>query len=286
MKLLGILSIVLYFPFLVSADDGLAIRVLFNHGQSLPTGEKCTDEEWASIIATVDATMTSQRRALKSYPKWCKEKCKGYTDNTCIGRHPACDGYRRLDSDYGTGTEIDANARDVVPLSESRDLFKSTTCSEQQAELNAVLNNLEPSLSTDCQAVLKAQREFECLTTITDCDIQRIQLMDADSDTVLEPNFQSGMSVCRWGPTITFEAISDSCVCNVQFVLKNAAGSVIQSRFEYYRPFLLFSNSHPNAQGVVNLYGARLRSGNYTLETYPDSDPSMTRTIAFTVARC
>jgi hypothetical protein len=116
------------------------------------------------------------------------------------------------------------------------------------------------------------------------CDIQRVQLMNADTETVIDDNFQNGESFFRLGPRITFEAINDSCVCNVQFVIKNSAGSIIHSRFEFYRPFVAFSNSAPNAQGVVDLYGARFsNTGSYTLEFYPDSDPSKTRSIAFTV---
>jgi hypothetical protein len=146
---------------------------------------------------------------------------------------------------------------------------------------------LEPSLSAQCRIVLNAQREFSCLTSIVDCDIQRIRLMNADTDNAITENFSSGMSICRTGPRITFEAINDSCVCNVQFILKNSAGSIIHSRFEFYRPFVAFSNSAPNAQGVVDLYGARFsNTGTYTLEYYPDSDTSLMNSITFTVVNC
>jgi hypothetical protein len=279
----------------MSAVD-LGIRLLLNKGTDLPTGETCSDAEWTSINNVVDATYTSTRRNLRKlqgYPSWCAEKCKGFVRGRCLGRHPDCDGYRRLEESNFTAP---ASTRDTAPvepekskrvtLPKFRDLFKSTTCQGQISELNTALNNLGPSLSSQCQTVLNSQREYTCLDTIINCDIQKIRLMNADIDSVMVDDFKSGMSFCYWGPRITFEAINDSCVCNVQFHLKNSWGNVIQSRFEFYRPFVLYSNSLPNAQGVVNLYGTRLNVGSYSLEYYPDSNPSKSKTITFNVNNC
>jgi hypothetical protein len=269
---------------LVSASD-FALRILLNKGQTLPTGESCTGAEWSSILSTIDATINSRRRNLRrlpQYPAWCEQKCVGFADGTCIGRHPSCNGYRELNG------QEESNAADTPKsydrfYNNVRDLFSSTTCQGQIDELNTALNNLEPTLSSQCQAVLDSQREFTYLTTINNCDIQRIRLMNADTDTVMVEDFKNGMSFRRSGPRVTFEAINDSCVCNVQFNIKNSAGQIIHSRFEFYRPFVAFSNSVPNAQGVVDLYGARFGIGSYTLEYYPDNDTSKTLTIAFTV---
>jgi hypothetical protein len=257
---------------------------LLNKGQSLPTGEACSDSEWLSIRNTIDTTINTRRRALRTlqrYPAWCAEKCRGFAPNTCIGAHPSCNGYRKLDEQEEENAVETINSFNVFP--NFRDLFVATTCQGQIDELNAALNNLQP-LSSQCRTVLNAQREFTCLPSIVDCNIQRVRLMNADTDTVIDDNFQNGESFFRLGPRITFEAINDSCVCNVQFVIKNSAGSIIHSRFEFYRPFVAFSNSAPNAQGVVDLYGARFsNAGSYTLEFYPDNDTSKTRSIAFTV---
>jgi hypothetical protein len=267
-----------------SATD-FGIRILLNKGQTLPTGETCNGTEWSSILSTIDTTINSRRLSLRKlpvYPAWCEQKCVGFADGTCIGRHPSCNGYRQLH-------EQEDSSMATIPKPYSfyrslRDLFVSTTCQGQITELNNALNNLKPSLSTQCQTVLDSQREFTCLTTIEGCDIQRIRLMNADNDTVLVDDFTSGMSIRRSASrTVTFEAINDSCVCNVQFIIKNSAGQIIHSRFEFYRPFVAFSNSVPNALGVVDLYGARFSIGSYTLEYYPDNDTSKTQRIAFTV---
>jgi hypothetical protein len=268
---------------IVSATD-FALRILLNKGSSLPTGETCTNAEWSSIQGTIDATISSRRRNLRrlpQYPAWCAVKCLGFASGTCIGRHPSCNGYRKLseqDDEYVSTTPASTNFFPSL-----RSLFVSTTCQGQIDELNTALNNLQPTLSSQCQAVLNAQREFTCLTTIVDCDIQRIRLINADADTAMVEDFMSGMSFSRLGPRVTFEAINDSCVCNVQFNIKNSAGQIIHSRFEFYRPFVAFSNSAPNAQGVVDLYGTRFGVGLYSLEYYPDKDISKTKTITFNV---
>jgi hypothetical protein len=281
--------------YFISAAN-LGIRLLLNKGVDLPTGETCTDAEWASITNVIDAATASTRRNLRrlpSYPAWCDEKCKGFTKGRCQGRHPDCDGYRRLEDSKVSSI---ANTAETVPLLQEkskgislpniRDLFKSTTCEGQISELNTALNNLGPSLSSQCRSVLNAPREFTCLSIINNCAIQKIRLMNTDNDSVMVDNFKSGMSFCNSGPRITFEAINDSCVCNVQLTLKNSAGNVIQSRFEFYRPFVLYSNSAPNSQGAVDLYGTRLNIGSYSLEYYPDSDPTKVKTITFKVNNC
>lgn len=284
MKIISIVTTLFLSISLASATD-FALRILLNKGQSLPSGETCSSAEWSSILSTIDATISSRRRNLRnlrSYPPWCAQKCVGFASGSCIGRHPSCDGYRQLH-----GQEDDVAENEAPPTSSSyfpslRNLFVSTTCQGQINELNTALNNLEASLSPQCRSVLNAQREFTCLTTITDCDIQEIRLMNADTDTVIDASFTSGESF-RTTQRVTFEAINDSCVCNVQFNIKNAAGQIIHSRFEFYRPFVAFSNSAPNAQGVVDLFGARFGVGSYSLDYYPDNDPSKTKTITFTV---
>jgi hypothetical protein len=268
---------------IVSATD-FALRILLNKGQTLSTGETCTSGEWSSILSTIDATINARRRNLRnlpSYPAWCAQKCVGFAPDKCVGRHPSCNGYRQLHEQEDDNAFATPNSFSFFPS--FRNLFVATTCQGQINELNTALNNLEPSLSTQCQAVLNSQREFTCLTSIVDCNIQQVRLINSDTDTVLDPNFTSGKSFSRTPSRVTFEAINDSCVCNVQFNIKNSAGSIIHSRFEFYRPFVAYSNSAPNAQGVVDLYGTRFAEGSYSLELYPDNDPSKTKIITFNV---
>jgi hypothetical protein len=231
---------------------------------------------------------------LITYPSWCAEKCKGYAKGFCQGQHEKCDGYRRLENGQPVFAPPDtalepASAPAPAPIKDN--LFPKTrklvsSCADGVSQVNIALNELAGQVSTPCRSVLLAQREVTCLSDIMNCDIQKMRLMNADTDTVIVDSFTSGMSFCSSGPRITFEAINDKCVCNVQFILKNSSGRVIHSRFEYYRPFVLFSNSAPNAQGVVDLYGNRFAPGTYTLEYYPDSNPGATIKLPFTVNNC
>jgi hypothetical protein len=277
--------------------SAIGLRVLLNKGAALPSGETCSATEWSSVSSTISAIVKSRRRNLRqlqTFPSWCAEKCKGFAKGHCQGQHDRCDGYRRLDdgetvSAPSTLISNEAIAPASAPVTETvfpkaRNLV--ATCDEGISQVNTALNTLATQVSPQCRSVLMAPREVTCLTAIDDCNIQKIRLMNADTDTVLVENFASGMSFCRWGPMISFEAVNDKCVCNVQFNLKNSFGQVIHSRFEFYRPFVLFSNSAPNAQGVVDIYGNRLNVGAYTLEYYPDSDPSMTTKITFNVNNC
>lgn len=275
----------------------LGIRVLLNKGAALPSGETCSSTEWSSVSSTISTIVKSRRRNLRqlqTFPSWCAEKCKGYAKGHCQGQHDRCDGYRRLD-DGETVSAPSTPITDLVtapasaPIKET--FFPKTrklvaTCEEGVSQVNTALNTLATQVSPQCRSVLMAEREVTCLTAIDDCSIQKMRLMNTETDKVIVENFTNGMSFCRSGPPITFEAINDKCVCNVQFNLKNAWGQVIHSRFEFYRPFVLFSNSAPNAQGVVDLYGTRLNVGAYTLEYYPDSNPGMTTKLSFNVNNC
>jgi hypothetical protein len=142
---------------LVSATD-FGIRVLLNKGQSLPTGEACSGSEWLSIRNTIDTTINTR------YPAWCAEKCRGFAPNTCIGAHPSCNGYRKLDEQEEENAVETINSFNMFPI--FRDLFVATTCQGQIDELNTATNNLQP-LSSQCRTVLNAQREFTCLPSAT-----------------------------------------------------------------------------------------------------------------------
>lgn len=276
----------------------LGLRVLLNKGVALSSGETCSTTEWSTVATTIKTIAKGRRRNLRqlqTFPSWCAEKCKGFAKGYCQGQHAKCEGYRRLEA--GQTASAPATTPEIVlapapaPAPIKQSLFPkarnlAASCVEGISQVNTALDTLATQVSPPCSSVLLAVREVTCLTEIDDCDIQKVRLMNADTDTVIVDNFTSGMSFCSSGPKITFEAINDKCVCNVQFNLKNAGGQVIFSRFEFYRPFVLFSNSVPNAQGVVNLYGNRLSPGAYTLEYYPDSNIGAATELQFTVNSC
>ena len=297
MKLtLLVIAILCLHIFPTSAID-IGLRILLNKGAT--TGTECTAAEMSIMLNTIDAVVHSRRRNLRqlpSYPSWCAQKCIGQAKGSCVSTDPRCDGYRRLENELPASAPAATPEDPFVPSApapaptkenspKTRDLA-ITSCADGISKANAELDALAKTLSSTCSSLLMAPRDVTCLTEIDNCDIQRMRLMNADTDTVLVESFQSGMSFCASGPAITFEAINDKCVCNVQFNLKNAAGQVIQSRFEYFRPFVLYSNSAPNALGVVNLYGTKLAVGAYTLEYYPDQDTSKTSAITFNVDQC
>ena len=210
----------------------------------------------------------------------------------CQGQGASCNGYRRLED--GETVSAPAATPDTAfvttpapsaaqtPIMES--LFPKTrqlvaTCAEGISQVNTALNTLATQVSPPCRSVLLSEREVTCLTEIDVCEIQKIRLLNAYTDAVIVDSFTSGMSFCSCGPRITFEAINDRCVCNVQ-------GQAVHSRFEFYRPIVLFSNSLPNAQGVVDLYGRNLAAATYSLEYYPDSTLGATVKLSFKVKPC
>ena len=298
MKLTLVLAIFNLHAFATSAID-VGFRVLLNNG--VPNSAMvCTDSEMLSVSDTMYAVIKSRRRNLRqlpTFPSWCAQKCVGQAKRSCIGGHPLCDGYRRLENKLPASAPAATpedpfvpSAPAPAPIKESldpktRDL-EITSCTDGVHKLNTELDKLANQVSSSCNSLIMAPRDVTCYTEIDDCTVQRIRLMNTETQLPIQENFKSGMSLCASGPAITFEAINDRCVCNVQLNLKNAAGQMIQSRFEYFRPFVLYSNSPPNAQGVVYLWGRKLAVGAYTLEYYPDSNPGMMSTIEFNVNQC
>lgn len=161
------------------------------------------------------------------------------------------------------------------------------TCQNDINEFNASLDEVKATFSatSGCKAVLDSSREYECLTTIDNCRIKKIQLLNADTDGVVTGSFASGMSFCSSVP-VAFRAINDPCVCNVQFNLKNSSGLLIHNHFAYHEPYVSFYHGEPNAGGQVNIYGKKLAAGTYSLDYYPDSVQSLLKTITFTVKNC
>ena len=102
----------------VSAN--LAVRLLLNKRESLPSAQGCTSTDWEIIVKTTEATYdaTNARRNLRrlqTYPSWCAEKCKGFAKGFCQGRHPKCEGYRRLQEKTAATASAPAISPELAP---------------------------------------------------------------------------------------------------------------------------------------------------------------------------
>ena len=296
MKFSLVLTIVSIHICRVSAD--LAVRLLLNKGETLSTAQSCTGQEWETIVQTTEATYDAiyarrNLRRLQTFPSWCAEKCKGFAKGYCQGRHPKCEGYRRLQAKNAANAPAispelaPATAPALAPVIKIakklsiRALF-APTCQDDINEINASLEQVKSSFNSasGCKAVLNSPREYECLTTIDNCRIQKIQLLNAADASVLKDSFTSGMSVCANVP-VMFRAVKDPCVCNVQFNLKDSNGLVIHDHFVFHEPYV--SHTEPNADGQL---GQKLTVGTYSLDYYPDSDKGLLKTITFPVNNC
>ena len=291
---IAILNVVHVLP---TAAIEVGLRVLLNQGT--PLGVECNADEWMQVSDTTSAVVNSRRRNLRqlqTYPTWCAEKCRGFAKGTCIGVHYLCKGYRRLEngepmSAPATSPEMDfVSAPAPAPIKSSVLLqprnLEISSCADGISKLNTALDKLAQQVSPSCNSLLMAPRDVTCLTNIDKCNIHKMSLVNADSGAQLVENFTNGMSFCSNGPKITFQAITDGCVCDVMFTLKNSAGDVIHNRLEFDHPFVLYSHSAASGRGKVNLHGKRLAVGAYTLEYYPDDKSSMTSVIKFDVKQC
>ena len=293
------LTIVCLHLYRTSATYG--VRLLVNDGYELPAVPECTNLDSIQHETEYMYEQLARRRNLRrvpTYPSFCRNVCRGIAKGYCQGLHPQCNGYRRLEQAVtapGASPEsVVATAPALAPvrkIAKKRTLpesvFKSgtATCEEDVAFLNNGLDGLKDSFGAGsaCGKLLSAPRTYECLTTIDNCRVQKIELLNANTDTVVNSNFATGMSFCGKAFPIAFRAVKDPCVCNVLFTLKDSTGAVISSHEAIRHPYVSFDHSQRDANGVVNVYGKSLTEGSYKLEYYPDSDQSLQKDITFSV---
>jgi len=141
-----------------------AIRTLLNHGDALPSGEVCTSDEWELITGAMDG---AQRRNLRTAerrlkdPFWCDLLCQGWKPGHCYLAYWACTSYRRREAEL---TEQEPSAS--TGGGTLRELQSQESCSDRISNINNALDDLEPSLTTGCQAVLDTSREFSCYEVV------------------------------------------------------------------------------------------------------------------------
>ena len=140
-----------------------AVRTLLNHGYALPSGEVCTTDEWNSITSAMD---TARRRNLRTAERrlkdhfGCRLLCQGWKPGYCHLGYSGCENTRRREAEI---TEQEPSAS--YGGNRLRELSQES-CSERISDINNALDALEPSLTTGCQAVLDATREFTCYEVV------------------------------------------------------------------------------------------------------------------------
>jgi hypothetical protein len=249
-----------------------AVRALFNNGNVMTTGQTCTIAEFDTIHLTM---FNSRRRNLRTKrrldPIWCKAACVGFPPGKCDLVYSGCPNTRRRDEEV-TPVEQEEPSNEV---GDPRELT-ATSCPGRIADINTALNTLQPSMSTDCQAVLGAPRNFTCFEV--NCQITSFALWNADADTVSVANFPNGGSFCKSSFNFGIEAITESCVRSVSFQITGPGYS--SSRLENTYRWMSFGNSGND------IFGTKLNAGTYTLTAYPDLDPARSKTLTFTVNNC
>lgn len=168
----------------------IVLRVLLNRGEPMATGEICNATEWNLINATITTLSQNQRRDLlrgnenkfanrkrmeddpmnsgshrdlATYPAYCKNTCQLFPPKRCLA--VACKGYRRerITVRGLMGDAVNSNHPNTGGWSDrERDLFYSTSCSNQKSEMKNWLNNLAYQVSFNCSKLLRAPRNMTC----------------------------------------------------------------------------------------------------------------------------
>jgi hypothetical protein len=251
-----------------------AVRALFNNGNVLPAGQTCSSSEFDTIHSTM---LASRRRNLRTDrrldPVWCKAACLGFPPGKCDLVYSGCPNTRRRDEEF-TPVEEEEPSNEVGNPRE----LTATSCTERISQINTALDTLQPSMSTDCQAVLGAPRSFTCFEV--NCQITSFALWNADADTVSVANFPNGGSFCKSAFKFAFEAVTESCVQSASFQITGQGYK--SNRAESASPWMSFGkNGNGNDKS-----GKSLKAGNYTLTAYPDLDPARSKSLTFTVNNC
>jgi hypothetical protein len=270
----------------VAATPDYAIRILFNHGQTLPGGQTCNITEWDQVLATIFSAAGMRRRGrnlrmggdngARQLPARtnCDKACAGFNPQFCANIYPDCKGW----------TGRDLSISDAMPSYQAdnvknRNLVITTLsqCQVKVGDINVALNNLGNVVSAQCTAVMAAQRDFTCYDSNV-CGIEKFRLWNADTDTVANENFVNGSSFCRSAFRFNVEAVGVPCVGDVDMNMYGP--NFFDNTYEGLAPYVIFG------QNGTNIYGKRLAVGNYTLTATPDMKADLTKTLTFNINNC
>jgi hypothetical protein len=180
-------------------------------------------------------------------------------------------GRRRLEgSDHGDIIDIAFNGESPP----QRRL--STPCDHNISAVTAALEQIRPSLSTECQDLVFAPRNISCVQTTTDCFVESFTLWNARYDTVMIPNF-NGHSFCK-RTYVLIEAKTNYYLGSVRFVV--TGGPTHLNTTDTLSPYYIMGND------PYNIWGTYFGIGNYTLTAMSEDGNGFSKSINFTSRQC
>lgn len=202
-------------------------------------------------------------------PAWCDKACRGVVFPYCQIWHPECYNHRRRLDEMGTNSTAP-----YVPKTKLREL-QGADC---EAEKELIRYELEQAVSPSSIPVLD-ESEMACFEISDFCEIDQIDLWNAANDTMQQTNIVNGASICKGDHSLSFGAITDTCVTKVTFVLTGAT-NFFHTRNEYNAPYFLYGNVG------TSISGEKLPVGSYTLVAIPDDNDHLSKRITFSIANC
>jgi hypothetical protein len=147
-------------------------------------------------------------------------------------------------------------------------------CEAKNANVNATLDLLLPSLSANCSKLVGSTRNISCADFTNDCDISYVSLVNATSTTTLATAFCNSTRV-------TFLAATEFFLGIVNFNVTSGSNGFTLNRTDQKAPYYTFPRYPLSVLG-----GRRFLAGDYTLTVTSQYDVHCSKVIKFRANHC
>jgi hypothetical protein len=268
----------------------IAHVVIFNGNVPSPD-LSCTEAEWASIRNAIISGASSRVRHLSGKSSAPGLKGEAAAEHqplvhrraqSCSGCGPYC-GHGGYGCPGGKGgrrrvvqKRVRKAAQKTVVSTGNRKLLTQEECEAKIPAVGDALDELQPTLSTTCSALVGSSRDITCSEFTTDCDITSVSLVNAASNMVISTLLSSGTTFCN-STKVNFLAATEFFLGNVSFAVSGP--NILHNRTDTHDPYYMYSR-----RGMP--LGRYFPSGDYTLTVQSQYDPTRTKTIKFRANHC
>ena len=137
---------------------------------------RTTSSFGTDTTSTTRTDVVAADRELKSYPNYCKSKCAGIAAGRCLAAKCQRYRHRRTAVDHHNHNDLplpptllrSSSSSSSPPMIPERELYYSTSCSNQKSEMTNLLNNmvLQKKLGPRCGSLLSAPRTMTCSAAV------------------------------------------------------------------------------------------------------------------------
>lgn len=243
-----------------------------------PSAEKFTKEDIDALERVEEGML---RRNLRSQserkldPAWCDEVCREFPFPNCRIFQVQCYDHRRQlgamsTMEKGAQRKLQTDGYEVVEV----------TGPECDAKKNETLSALEAAVSDSGKNII-TRSHLTCHNIVDTCDVLSFNLVNADTDTLVNRNMQDGHNICNGKYNFSIKAVADKCVDVVTFRLQGPDNYDNLSTDEAV-PFFLFRNT----KGDIAPPPGPLQSGQYTLTAVADGNLEREKILTFNLNDC